>query len=154
MKKTLFALFIFFSVANSFSQTKAEQVDLNNIKRFYTRLNSMKIDTKEELLWEYTYSDTSETTLTKLGKVLEKENLKIGELKKVAPPSKKYTLTVSEVKKYKTPELFNERVGYLNSIANIFKITDNDALFSAERQKKETNIDSYKKVGKEKKGKD
>lgn len=154
MKKTLFIFFIFFSVATSFAQTKAEQVDLNNIKRFYTRLKTLNIDTKQELLWEYTYSDTSETTLSKVGKVLEKENLKIVELKKSTQSPNKYILTVSEVKKYKTPELLNERVNYLNSIANIFKITDRDAIISAERQKKEMNIDSYKKIGKEKREKE
>lgn len=154
MKKTLFIFFISFSIPACFSQTKAEQVDLNNIKRFYARLKTLNIDTKQELLWEYSYGDTSETTLTKVGKVLEKENLTIVELKKTSPSSNKYTLTVSEVKKYKSPELLNERVSYLNSIANIFKLTDRDAIISAERQKKEINIDSYKKIGKEKREKE
>ncbi|OFY83082.1 MAG: hypothetical protein A3F72_19000 [Bacteroidetes bacterium RIFCSPLOWO2_12_FULL_35_15] len=154
MKKTLFIFFIFFSVSTSFAQTKAEQVDLNNIKRFYTRLKTLNIDTKQELLWEYTYSDTSETTLSKVGRVFEKENLKTVELKKSTQYPNKYILTVSEIKKYKTPELLNERVKYLNSIANIFKITDRDAIISAERQKKEMNIDSYKKIGKEKREKE
>lgn len=154
MKKILFIFFGFFSVLTGFSQTKAEQVDLNNIKRFYARLKTLDIDTKQELLWEYTYSDTSETTLSKVGKVLEKENLKIVELKKSSQSPNKYTLTVSEIKKYKSPELLNERVKYLNSIANIFKITDREAIISAERQKKEMNIDSYKKVGKEKREKE
>ncbi len=154
MKKTLLIFFILSFVQSAFSQTKSEQVDLNNIKRFYTRLKTLDIDTKQELLWEYTYGDTSELTLTKVSKVMEKENLKTVELKKSSQTPNKYTLTVSEVKKYKNPELLNERVKYLNSIANIFRITDRDAIISAERQKKEMNIDSYKKVGKEKKEKE
>ena len=154
MKKTLLIFFILSFVQSAFSQTKSEQVDLNNIKRFYTRLKTLDIYKKQELLWEYTYGDTSELTLTKVSKVMEKENLKTVELKKSSQTPNKYTLTVSEVKKYKNPELLNERVKYLNSIANIFRITDRDAIISAERQKKEMNIDSYKKVGKEKKEKE
>ena len=96
--------------AQSAREKKAEQTDLDNIKRLYTRLKGYDIDTKTELVWEYTYEDSTETQLKKLAETFEKGGLKFVEIVPSKKPKKTYTLKVNEVKKYAKPELLNERV--------------------------------------------
>jgi hypothetical protein len=130
-----------------FAQSKSDQIDLKNVKNFYSRLKDYKIDTKGELVWEYTYGDTSQMKLNSLAVLMEKEGLQKVDIKKAKYEPKKYLLIVSEIKQY-SPEALNDRMHYLNQIAKNNNIMDDLAIFSAETPKKETeNIKSYKPIG-------
>jgi hypothetical protein len=158
MKKVLLLALISFQGIMNYAQTarekKAEQTDLDNIKRFYTRLKSNKIDTKTELVWEYTYEDSTEIQLKKLSETFEKGNLKIVEIIPSKKSNKIYLLKVSEVKKYSDPVSLNERVKHLNEVALVHHIMTPYAAIGAEKPEKEEGIGTYKKIGKENKGKD
>ena len=161
MKKTLLIVLISIVGIAGYAQTPAEkaeiarqkkaaETDLNNIKRLYDRLKGYKIDTKTELLWEYTYEDSTETQLKNLAQTLEKEGLKAGEITPSKSAKKTFTLALTEVKKYAKPEELNERVNHLNEIALGYHITTPYASIGAEKQKAEGGIGTYKKVGKQK----
>ena len=146
MKKNILILFAVFIAAASYSQTNSDKIDLKNVKYFYSRLKDSGINTKDELAWEYTYGDTSQTKLKVLGEILEKEGLKTVEIKKAKYDPKKYVLMVSEIKQY-TPEALNDRMHYLNNIARTNNIMQSDAAFSAEIPKKEKEeLKNYKPV--------
>ncbi len=146
-KKSMLCLFALLAFSSVFAQknSKAEQVDLNNIKNFYKRLKVYKINTDEELVWKYTYGDTSETRLKNLGVIFEKENLKTVEIKQRETIEKSYFLVVSEIKKY-NPEELNTRVNYLNDIARVYKTLNYTATIGAENIKKQEDLNTYKKV--------
>ena len=147
MKKIL--LLVLISITGvSFAQKKMtdEERDLSYAKRVFDAMKTNKVEPKDELLWKFTYGDTSKTALTKIGKTLEKENLTMGEVVKSTKDPKKYTITLTEVKKYKTPQALSERIKYLNDIVHIFKIVDEEATVGAEKQAKTEDIKSYKKV--------
>lgn len=135
MKKIVIALFISISGLATFGQPKADGGDLNYIKGLFTKLKSLEINTKQELQWEFTYSDTLKPTLDILSKALEKEGLKTQEISLSKKVAHSYNLIVSEVKQYKTPELLNERVKYLNTIANALKIIEPNARIAASKVK-------------------
>jgi hypothetical protein len=144
-KHTFIVLFIVFTAFSGFSQTNSDKIDLKNVKYFYSRLKENKINTKDELVWEYTYGDTSQTKLKALGEVLEKEGLKVAEIKKAKYEPKKYIIMLYEIKQY-APEALNDRMHYLNKIAKANNIMESDALFNAERPEIHENIKSYKPV--------
>ena len=150
MKKLLFLLFIYsFNIvghAQTARDKKAAKTDLDNIKRFYARLKENKIDTKTELVWEYTYEDSTETQLKKLGQAFEMGGMKIEGIELTKKPKKTYQMKVSEVKKYSNPEAFNDRVNHLNEVAQVYKITNPYAVFGAVKPEKEGGIGEYKKI--------
>ena len=150
MKKTLLIIFISIIGMNVYAQSarekKAAQTDLDNIKRLYSRLKEYKIDTKTELLWVYTYEDTTQTRLEQLSQAFEKGDMKTVEISPSKKP-KTFFLKVSEVKKYANPEALNTRVKHLNEVASVYQITNPYAAIGAEKQEKEEEIGSYKKVG-------
>jgi hypothetical protein len=150
MKKALLLLLISLFGIAGYAQTNSDKIDLDNIKFLYTRLKSYKIDTKTELVWEYTYQDSTEIQLKKLSEVFEKGELKIGEITKSKKSNKIFLLTVSEVKEYSKPEELNERVRHLNEVAMIYHIMTPYASIGAEKQSTDGGIGSYKKVGKQK----
>ena len=147
-KKIAFIILLFVSsfVVNGLAQTNADQIELNYIKKFFTRLKSEKIDAKEELRWTYTYTDTIEANLTKLAAIFVRENLKIEGIERSTKPNNKYyVLHASEVKQH-TPESLQARMHILNQLADLYGIMYHDAQFGAENIKKVKNVDSYKKV--------
>lgn len=146
INKSILTLFAAGFIAGGYAQTNSDKIDLKNVKYFYSRLKDSGINTKDSLVWEYSYGDTSQAKLKSLGLTFEKEGLKTVEIKKAKYEPKKYLLTVSEIKQY-TPEALNDRMHYLNNIAHTNNIMQSDAAFSAEIPKKETeNIKSYKPV--------
>ncbi len=150
MKKNIFILLASLIGISGFAQKSREerdkQTDINNIKRFFERLKNEKISTKKELLWSYTYFDTTEVTLKKLASDLEKESLVVAEVQKSKKDKTKYQLTVSEIKKY-TVETLYERVHSLNEIAKGYKITNEDAVIGAETvPKDEEALKTYKRI--------
>ncbi|MGZ4035772.1 MAG: ribonuclease E inhibitor RraB [Bacteroidia bacterium] len=145
MKKIIFLLFLLGS-SLSFAQTKAEQTDLDVIKLLFKRMKEYKIDTKDTLLWTYTYADTSMSKLKNLSVSLEKEGLSVVEIKNSKYDAKKHELTVSEEKKY-TVETLYERSKQLNEIAKTNKLDDYQARIGGERKKKQGDIGTYKPVG-------
>ncbi|MGQ0828007.1 MAG: hypothetical protein ACT4ON_06395 [Bacteroidota bacterium] len=150
MKKIFLLILISSFGMMSYAQTKSDKIDLDNIKRFYDRLKNYKIDTKTELVWEYTYEDTTQIQLQKLGETFEKGGLKIVEIAPTKRSPKIYYLKVSELKKYPKPENLNERVKSLNEVALVHKIMSPYAAMGAEKPQKEGGIGTYKKVGKQK----
>lgn len=154
MKKLLIFLVISSFGIAGYAQTdrekKAAKTDLDNIKRFYTRLKSYKIDTKTELVWEYTYEDSTEIQLQKLAEAFEKGGLKNEGITASSKSNKIYQLKVSEIKKYSNPEALNERVKHLNEVAVVYKIMSPYAILGAVKPEKEGGIGTYKKVGKQK----
>lgn len=146
MKQLLFISLFIFSL-NTFAQpqSKADKIELNNIKNFFSRLKSIDINTKEELLWTYTYMDTAETNLKRLADIFVRENLKVEGIEKSEKLTNRYLLHVSEVKKY-TPEDLQKRMKILNQLADLYGIMYPDAQFAAENIKKSKEIKSYKKV--------
>jgi len=147
------AFFLMFVISGSvFSQNKKqEEESLKYVKNFYDKLERIKLDASKELLWKYTYSDTSLTTLTKLSKVLEKEQLKVMYLDKSKTEKGVYELTVFEKKIYKNAKLLNERVMYLNSVAKILNIEGDEATLGASKPDKTEYIGDYQPVQKNKK---
>jgi len=150
MKKLFLLVFVSSLGMMSYSQTKAERIDLDNIKRFYDRLKNYKIDTKTELVWEYTYEDTTQIQLQKLGETFEKGGLKIVEIAPTKRSPKIYYLKVSEIKKYPKPEDLNKRIKSLNEVALVHNIMSPYAAMGAEKPSKEEGIGTYKKVGRQK----
>jgi hypothetical protein len=153
MKKVLLFLFVSFFGIAGYAQTarekKAAKTDLDNIKRFYDRLKSSKIDTKTALVWEYTYQDSTEIQLQKLSEAFEKGGMKTEGITLSPKPNNKikiYELKMSEVKKYSSPEAFNERVNHLNEVAQVYKILNPYATFGAQKPEKTEEIGTYKKV--------
>ena len=150
MKKATILFFSLLSYIFSFSQTKADQTDLDVIKLLFKRLKEYKIDTKDTLLWTYTYSDTSMTKLKNLSASMEKEGLQQVEIKNSKYNPKNHELTVSEEKKY-TVETLNERTKVLNDIAKANGLNDYQARIGGERKAKQGDIGTFKPV--EEKGK-
>jgi hypothetical protein len=146
MKKVIFSLLIIFISSLCFAQTKAEQTDFDVIKLLFKRMKEYKIDTKDTLLWSYTYADTSMNKLKSLSAGLEKEGLSFVELKNSKYNAKMHELTVSEEKKY-TIEKLDERSKELNEIAKANKLDDYQARIGGERKKKQGDIGTYKPVG-------
>ncbi|MBA3704818.1 MAG: hypothetical protein H0W84_02635 [Bacteroidetes bacterium] len=151
MKKIILIIFSLMIGMNGYAQSarekKAAQTDLDNIKRLYDRLKEYKIDTKIELLWVYTYEDTTQTRLEQLSQAFEKGDMKTVEIGPSKKSNKKFFLKVSEVKKYTKPEALNERVKHLNEVASVYQILTPYAAITAEKQEKEAEIGKYKKVG-------
>ena len=73
MKRIIVLLSVFMISISAFAQkrSKAGEVDINNIKRYYERIKDYGINPKEELLWTYTYSDTSEANLNKISEIFK-----------------------------------------------------------------------------------
>lgn len=154
MKKALLILFISALGITVYAQTaaekKAEKIDLDNIKRFYTRLKDYKIDVKTELVWQYTYEDSIETRLKGLAETFEKGGMVAKEIVPSKKSDKIYMLTVTEVKKYTSPTVLHERVKHLNEVAQVHKLFMPYAAIGAEKPEKQEDIGKYKKVGKQK----
>lgn len=135
MKKILIFLFVSIFEFVAFGQSKTDDTDLDAAKRLFVSLKSIEVNTKQELQWEYTYSDTLKTTLDILSKALEKEGLKAQEISLSKKVAHSYNLIVSEIKQYKTPELLGERAKYLNTFAHNLKIKEPNAKLGASKVK-------------------
>ena len=146
MKKIIAFFLILFSSHLSFSQTKSEQTDLDVIKLLFKRMKEYKIDTKDTLLWTYTYTDTSMTKLKNLSASFKNEGLLIIEIKNSKYNAKNHELSVTEEKLY-TVETLNERSKQLNEIAKESGLTDCQARIGGERKKKQGDIGIFKPVG-------
>ena len=146
MKKAIVLFFILFSTLFSFSQTKAEQTDLDVIKLLFKRMKEYKIDTKDTLLWTYTYTDTSMTKLKSLSASLQKKGLIEVEIKNSKYNAKNHELTVSEEKKY-TVETLNERSKVLNGVSKETGLDNFQARIGGERKKKQGDIGTFQPVG-------
>lgn len=147
MKKTATLLLFVFVSCFCFSQTKAEQTDLNILKALFKRLKEYKIDTKDTLLWTYTYVDTSMIKLKQLAEAFEKTGLTFAGINSSKYDAKKYELTVSEENIY-TVKTLHQRAYQLNDVAKENNLDDAQARIGGDKRKWQGDIGKYKPLGK------
>jgi hypothetical protein len=149
MRKFL-TILLLITLSNTYAQKRtADQVQLRVIKNLYVRLRHLKINTDEELIWRYIYTDSSKATLHNFSKIIVKENLIVDEISNVPNDSLLFVIKVSELKKYKPEELL-ERLTYINDVAKYSRLKKHYASIEGSNIKDRKEYEKYKPVGKKK----
>jgi hypothetical protein len=150
MKKRLTFSFFLLSFALFAQKTKQDQTQLHVIKNLYKRLEHIDVNTKEQMIWRYKYNDSSLKVLQNFSKIVVKENVIIDEIVRSNTDTSKYTISVSELKKY-TPEELLDRLNYINDVAKYSRIKNHYAIIEGSNVKDKFEIQKYKPIGKKQK---